>query len=404
MRRITVEQRRARVGQRHRLAPSARADDVTEVAGSLVALHATDPASVYLAAAARSRDPSVAAVEQALYDDRVLIRMLGMRRTMFVVPDELAPTVQAACTDDIAVKQRRLLEQHIAEAGIVPDRAAAGIWLKEVEDSTAAALAERGSATATELSEDEPRLRERLALATGKAYAAAPNVTSRVLFQLSADGRIVRGRPRGSWISSQYYWAPVEKWLPGGMGDLPAPDKAREDLARRWLAAYGPGTLTDLKWWTGWTLGQAKKALQAVGAVEVDLDGTTGYVAPGDEEAVDAEPWVALLPALDPTPMGWKDRDWYLGPHAPLLFDNTGNIGPSVWIDGRIAGGWAQRPTGEVVFRLVEDVGAEAVRAVEAEAARLTAWLVPTRITPRFRTPLERTLSTPSPNPGGDGR
>ena len=56
-------------------------------------------------------------------------------------------------------------------------------------------------------------------------------------------------------------------------------------------------------------------------------------------------------------------------------------------------GGWAQRGDGAVVFRLLEDVGAEASRAIEAEAERLTEWIGPVRVTPRFRTPLERELS-----------
>ena len=45
------------------------------------------------------------------------------------------------------------------------------------------------------------------------------------------------------------------------------------------------------------------------------------------------------------------------------------------------------------MVRLLEDVGTEAESAVEAEAARLTDWLTPVRVTPRFRTPLERELS-----------
>ena len=57
-----------------------------EAGRDVVALHATDPATVHLSAAARMREPDVAAVERALYDERSLIRMLGMRRTMFVVP------------------------------------------------------------------------------------------------------------------------------------------------------------------------------------------------------------------------------------------------------------------------------------------------------------------------------
>jgi hypothetical protein len=117
-----------------------------------------------------------------------------------------------------------------------------------------------------------------------------------------------------------------------------------------------------------------------------------------------APPWVALLPALDPTTMGWAGRDFYLGRHRPVLFDRNGNAGPTIWCDGRVVGGWAQRRAGEVVLRLLEDVGGEAAAAIEAEAARLTAWLGPTRVNPRFRTPLERELVADAPgSPAGRG-
>ena len=74
------------------------------------------------------------------------------------------------------------------------------------------------------------------------------------------------------------------------------------------------------------------------------------------------------------------------------LFDRNGNAGPTVWWGGRVVGGWAQRTSGEIVHRLLEDVGAEADAAVAAEAASLGDWLGDVRITPRFRTPLEREL------------
>jgi hypothetical protein len=392
--RIGIEERRRRLGRRHRLATSCQAADPVEAAASLVVLHATDPATVHLSAAARVPGSDVALTEHALYDDRTLIRMLGMRRTVFVVPTSFAPVVQAACGDDIAVKQRKLLVKHLVEAGIAGDADAAGQWLRAVEESTATALSLRGSATAQELAQDEPRLRSRLAMAEGKSYAAQPYVTSRVLFQLAAEGRIVRGRPLGTWLSSQHQWSPAEKWLPGGLSSDLTADEARTMLAQAWLRSFGPGTTADLQWWTGWTLGQTRKALAAVDAVEVDLDGTPGYVLPGDEEPeAEVEPWVAFLPALDPTPMGWKDRGWYLGEHKGRLFDTTGNIGPTIWADGRIVGAWGQPESGEVRYQLLEDVGRETAAAIEDHAARWTSWLAGVRITPRFRTPLERILS-----------
>lgn len=394
MERIGVEERRARIGRRHRLAPSCQAADPVQAAESLVVLHATDPATVHLSVAARVPGSEVVGTERALYEDRTLIRMLGMRRTVFVAPTPFAPVIQAACTDDIAVKQRKLLVKHLTEAGIAADLEASGKWLRAVEESTATALTLRGSATAQELSADEPRLRSRLAMAPGKTYAAQPYVTSRVLFQLSAEGRIVRGRPLGTWLSGQHQWSPAEKWLPQGPGDKPPVDEARASLARAWLGSFGPGTLADLQWWSGWNVGQTKKALAAASAVEVDLDGSIGYVLPGDEAPeAEPEPWVAFLPGLDPTPMGWKDRDWYLGAHKSKLFDNTGNVGPTIWSDGRIVGGWGQPETGEVRYKLLEDVGTEMAAAIETEAARWTKWLSGVRVTPRFRSPLERSLS-----------
>ena len=123
----------------------------------------------------------------------------------------------------------------------------------------------------------------------------------------------------------------------------------------------------------------------------------------GDEDSGDDPgPVAALLPALDPTPMGWQSREWFLGPHGPALFDRTGNIGPTVWWAGRIVGGWAQRASGEVVYRLLEDPGSDAAAAIAAEAARLEPWLGPARVTPRFRTPLERELSSLFPLGGGE--
>jgi hypothetical protein len=392
MRIIGLRERRARLGLRHHLASAARAATPAEAARGVVALHATDPASVFLALAARCGPPGspadVGRIEHALYTERSLVRLLGMRRTMFVVPAGLVPVIQAACAKAVAAAQRRRYERLLAEAGLGD-----GSWLREIEDATARALAARGEATGAQLAADEPRLRSQLVRAAGKPYQARQSITSWVLLLLAADGRIVRGRPAGSWLSTQWRWAATEAWLPDGVPDLP-PEQARVELARRWLAAFGPGTVADLRWWTGWPASHVRQALAAIGPAEVDLCGQTGLVLPEDAgPAAEPSPWVALLPALDPTAMGWSERSWYLGPHAPALMDTSGNIGPTVWSDGRVIGGWACRPGGEIAWRLLEDAGSDTAAAVQDAAGRLTGWLAGSLVVPRFRTPLERELS-----------
>jgi hypothetical protein len=384
------EQRRARLALRHHLAPATRSDDVVAVAGDLAGLHATDPATIVLAAQARMDAPALPALEHALYEQRSLLRILGMRRTMFVVPLDLAAVVHASTTRGLVPGERRRFVAQLQQGGVAEDGAR---WLEETERATLAALIARGEATAAQLAEDVPALKAKIAVAPGKSYGAMQGVSWKVLFLLAADGQIVRGRPQGSWTSTLYRWAPLRDWLPGGLPELDA-DAAAAELVRRWLAAFGPGTIADLKWWTGWTMGLLKRALARLDTVEVALDGgATGLLLAGDEAPVAAPaPWAALLPGLDPAPMGWKERDWYLGAHRERLFDRSGNVGPTVWWEGRIVGGWAQRAGGEIVVRLLEDAGADAAAAIDAEAQRLRVSLGDLRATPRFRTPLEREL------------
>jgi hypothetical protein len=368
---------------------------VEEVADAIVALHATDPASVFLAARARLTEPSIAAIEDALYERRTLVRLLGMRRTMFVVPAGLVGVVQASSTRALIPGERKRFVALLQESGVAQDGAR---WLDETMAATYAALVARGEATAAELGEDVPALRAKTAVAMDKPYGAIQGVSTKVLFLLAAEGRIVRGRPLGSWTSTLYRWAPVATWLPAGEIEAREPDEAAAELLRRWLLAFGPGTLADMKWWTGWTMGLVKRALARLATVDVALaDGRSALLLAGDEAPVAApeRPWVALLPALDPAPMGWQERAWYLGEHRERCFDRSGNIGPTVWCDGRIVGGWAQRKdSGEVVVALLDDIGAEAAAAVDAEAARLQDWIGDVRVTPRFRTPLERELAS----------
>ena len=389
MERMSVDERRARLVRRHRLVAQSRATTPLEVVESLVALHSTDPATVFLSTWARSVDFRPERLEDALYEERALVRMLGMRRTLWVVPRELAADVQAACTRTIAARERKRLEGLVAQSGVTDEPAA---WLDEAFATALRAVEARGAAFTADVSADEPDLASKLRLGAGTRWEAHVSAASRVLPLLAAEGALMRGRPRTSWTHGQYRWVPTRAWL-GHELEQREPDAARAELLRRWLASFGPATETDIRWWAGWTAREARSALAAVSHAAVDLDGATGYVLADDVEAtVPPAPSAALLPTLDPTTMGWKERGWYLGEHASLLFDRNGNAGPTVWWDGRVVGGWAQRKDGEVVFRLLEDVGRDGEREVEAEAERLAAWLGDVRVAPGFLPPFQREL------------
>lgn len=391
---VTDAQRRARLVARHHLGRTAT-DPVAAVAG-VVAMHASDPTTPFLGVRARVAGVTRDAIAAALYDDRDLWRLHAIRRTLFVATVADAVVLEAAAGRDIAAKERRRLEGWLAAelgADAVPP------WLEEVTCQVREVLADGTPRGTAELTAAVPVLATEVTLGSGRWTQRAP-VSSRLLFVLAMEGAIVRAAPAGTWRSSQYRWADTERWFGAVPDRIADPAEGRAALTRRYLATHGPVALTDLRWWSGWTVRQTTAALAAAEGQPVVLDdGTEAFVLRDDEVTTDPQPEgvVALLPALDPTPMGWKQRDWYLGvvdgPAATQLYDRNGNVGPTVWLDGRIVGGWAVRTDGTVVHRLLEDVGADAAAAVDAEAAALTDWLEGTPVTPRFRTPLERELS-----------
>jgi hypothetical protein len=387
VRTIDDAERRTRLARRHRLAPGHRAPHVVEAARSLVALHGTDPSTIYLSAWARVDGMTVSDLERALYDDRSLVKHLAMRRTLFVFPREALGDAQAGSSARVAAGERRRLIRDVEEAGLHEDGER---WLDQTSEAVVDALAGGREATSAQLREELPGLDGAILYGEGRSWGGQAPIGPRVLSTLSAAGRIVRASNDGRWSTSRPRWTSMTAWLGEGLAP-PAEADGVAGLVERWLRAFGPGTEADLKWWLGSTLTAVRKALAALGAVEVDLGGRTGYVLPGDEEPSEpVEPWAALLPALDPTTMGWIERDWYLGAYKAELFDTSGNAGPTVWWDGRIVGGWQQGEDGEVVLQMLEDVGADGRRALDAEAARLTEWLGGARVLPRFPSPLSK--------------
>lgn len=383
MRTFTVEQRRARLARRHLLSPVAPSASVADVTGRLVALHATDPATPYLSLWARMPDFTSADLDAALYRDRALVKHLAMRRTLWVVRPADMPVVQAAASDRVAANEARRLAADVERAGVAADGAA---WLAGAGDAALRYLRDSGPCSARELREALPELHGTYDPAPGKTWGGESHLAPRVLTVLSARGHIVRGPNDGGWVTSRPRWVVAGDWLPPV--DTVDADTAGAVLLRRWLATFGPATLTDVKWWFGSTLTWARKALSAIDAEEVQLDGALGYVLPDDhDDDPDPEPWCALLPSLDPTTMGWFDRDWYVGPHRAEVFDRNGNAGPTVWVDGRIVGAWSQDAAGRVELVLLEKVGRTAAEVLAARADDLTRWLAGIRVNPRFPSP-----------------
>lgn len=389
IRQISDLERRSRLAVRHKLAVSA--ESPVEAARGVFGLHSSDPATVFLAARARMPGMSVEDLESTLYDERALVRILGMRRTMWVVPTEVASVVNSSSTADLVVSQQIRTTEMLESSGIAKDGAA---WIETISDRILEILGERGATAARDLSSEIPELKQKITYhrADGKVLGDV-GVSTRILFLLATEGRIIRSRPLGSWISSQYRWTRLEDWLGSPLEAIPR-QEAQTELLASWLRVFGPATELDMKWWTGWPVTQVRTALETLGAIEVGLEEDSGYVLADDVEPVpEPAPWVALLPSLDPTTMGWKQRDWYIGEHSSQLFDRFGNAGPTIWAGGRVIGGWAQRRDGEIVFEIFEDITSETEGMLDTAVHQLQRWMGQVVVTPRFRSPSDKRLT-----------
>jgi hypothetical protein len=395
MRIVTDIERRARIGRRHVLAPSHQLQTPEEVTRALTVLHSTEPATVHLAVQARAPGATVADVERALYDERTLVKQLAMRRTLWVFPRDLLPAAWGSASARVAAQLRPRLAKEVEEGGVAPDGAA---WVDTACAAVLAHLEGGRELSAQELREQVPELAGRIDHAVGKSYGANVAIAPRVLTQLAVEGRLVRGRNGGHWRISRPQWTLTEDWLEAPAEPDPA-DQGYAELVRRWLWSFGPATEADLVWWLGATKAVVRAALIAVGAVEVRLaDGSPAYLHPDDiEVAGPAEPWAALLPVLDPTVMGWKQRDWYLGDHGPHLFDRNGNAGTTAWVDGRAVGCWVQDDDGVVRVHVLEEVTKAASALLAAEAERLTRWLDGVVISTVYPSPAMKAAREASP-------
>jgi hypothetical protein len=376
---VEAEERRARLAVRHRLLPRLRTDDLPRLVDDLVALHSSDPVTVYLSALARMATPSLDAVGRALYEDRSLVRHHAMRRTLWVGTPDVVRRVHAAATRALVAPERRRLCAMLAAAGVADPED----WLAGARNLVLADLEAHGPSTAREIGQRVPALARPLRLPSAKQDDPTQAAHTRVLLNLGFAGDVLRVRPTGSWVNGAYRYAVAQSWLPGGFGNLD-PRAAAAGLAEHYLRRFGPATTADLQWWAGWTGTTTTRALADCGAVPVELDSGRSWLAPGDEDVPETGPWVAALPSLDPTTMGWKQRDWYLPAAAADAFDRNGNAGPTLWVDGRVVGAWAQHRDGRLLTHYFEPVPTARRDELDQRLAELAAEIGSTRFSVRF--------------------
>ena len=350
--------------RRQRLAARAPRAAALDVVRDITGLHAQLMSSAELTLWARVEGLDRGDVERALWEDRTLVKTWAMRGTLHLLrADELGIWVAAQS----GVKPRHHVPSWLRHHGLTREQADAML------DAIPAALDGR-RLTREELAAAVARMTGIKGLDDklrgGFGDLLKPAAFRGDLCFAPSDGRNVRFARPDQWLG---VWEPVDR------------DAAMREVARRYLAAYGPGTRETFARWFGIpSPAQAGKWLAALGdeAVTVEIEGERAVMLAADVEdtaAAAPEGVVRLLPAFDHYIVAApRDAGAVLAPgERGRVYRPQGWLSPVLLVDGRMAGVWSHERRGSAVAVAVEpfEPVEPAVRAgVEAEAERLAAF------------------------------
>jgi uncharacterized protein YcaQ len=343
------------LGKQH-LTEDAKIDDVVQIADDIAGLHATCPTTPYLSVFARSRDFSRADLDEELYIKRSLGKFRSARKTLYVLPKEMIPYAHAAMKTMLEDR----FEKYIQYQG----------FTREEYENTAKSI--------LELLQDNgmPTTDIKKALGTKANVSAIVNV-------MCDQGLLIRGEPKQGWKSNIHTYKLFQEYLPDVNLHQVDESTAKKELIKKYLIAFGPVTIHDISWWTGFTKTEVKKIMEEleheITNIQIEPSGENHIMLSTEEELLQStnpsdKPIVNLLPALDSYLMGYKKRDRYLKQeHADFMYDRSGNATSAILVNGRIVGIWDFSEDKEPVVKLFlfENVEKELMKIMSAKASEI---------------------------------
>jgi hypothetical protein len=323
-------------------------DSVRAVGG----IQAQLTAAMQLALRARVENLTVADIDTAIADEKLLVRSWFMRGTLHLVASDDLCWMNALFAPSFIAKGngRRL------QLGLDAETCASGLQairtiLKGAAPLTRGDIVER-------LAEHGVKLERR---------SQAP---FHLIGLAALEGILCLGPDSASGEST---FVLVDEWLKPA--ELLPRETALAELAQRYLQGYAPASIKDFASWSGLTLTDAKSAWKLLLAEE-KLD----EVQAGEQSlwALKAAPAartlpisVHLLPAFDAYLLGYADRELIVPSKVQTQVYHGGQTVPVVLRDGVAVGVWRYQKQGKrlnITVHAFEPFDVETEQSVAAEA------------------------------------
>lgn len=313
--------RRLRAGAQA-LAGGTRETSAEAVVRRVFAIQAQDLTAADLGIRARGQDITTRVIRTAYEEERSIVRGWYMRGTLHTIPSEDARWVLRLLSPRILAATGRRYQQ----LGLDDD------LLRRVDRLLRRVLSTHGPLTRAELI-------EHLTTVGAPVDGQAP---FHLIRHAALTGILCHGPQRAGAAT----YVLLDDWLPtaghfSGEGDV-----AVAELARRYLAAYGPARFEDFAAWSGLPVTWARSAWKALARSGAITEYGTLTLLTGREkepEEVGDTPDVRLLPAYDSYLLGYRTREnSVLAAHQDRVWPGGGIIRPTVIADGLAFATWAR--------------------------------------------------------------
>lgn len=163
---------------------------------------------------------------------------------------------------------------------------------------------------------------------------------ARIVMHAELTGLVCSGPRRGT----QSTYALLDERVPPAKALTR--DESLAELTQRYFTSHGPATVRDFAWWSGLTMGDARRGLEAIGARQ-DVQGKLTYWhVTSRVKAAEPEGTAHLLPNYDEYVVAYKDREAVVEDRRTLVAEQRVDpYGYYIIVGGRLAGSWRRAAT-----------------------------------------------------------
>ena len=279
-------------------------------------------------------------LEEALLNDRSLIRVSAFRASLFLIGTSDYPIYFRALYPLLRSNSLNKLEQAgLSENTLIK-------WGKIL----------------SEINFQMPASHEQVIAWLYPAKEKLPEIDLQrlILRKLCDFGILIRIHAKG-WKGNDFSYALLKNWLSDLRLSHENPESARTETIRRYLKCYGPASVDDMAWWTGLPATQISRSVSHLRreAVRIPLEGHKEemYALRGCVDDMrkppECENHILFLPPWDPYPLAWHNRKRIIDRElADWVYDAIGNASGTIVENGRIVGVWQFRDSQTNVFEL----------------------------------------------------